>query len=140
MAPQAPSITELIASWLPVENIYSSNQQNIVNYGVELQIVPYISLDGQVRLEILNASVSDLDENFENRPRLISHQISTSALMMDGETLVLGGLLQKKSRNRRTRVPGASKTPLFGGLFRSKEEEEVTTEVLIIIRPKILES
>ena len=126
--------------WLPVENIYSSNQQNIVNYGVELQIVPYISLDGQVRLEILNASVSDLDENFENRPRLISHQISTSALMMDGETLVLGGLLQKKSRNRRTRVPGASKTPLFGGLFRSKEEEEVTTEVLIIIRPKILES
>ena len=69
MAPQAPSITELIASWLPVENIYSSNQQNIVNYGVELQIVPYISLDGQVRLEILNASVSDLDENFENRPR-----------------------------------------------------------------------
>ena len=99
--------------WLPVENIYSSNQQNIVNYGVELQIVPYISLDGQVRLEILNASVSDLDENFENRPRLISHQISTSALMMDGETLVLGGLLQKKSRNRRTRVPGASKTPLI---------------------------
>jgi type II secretory pathway component GspD/PulD (secretin) len=60
--------------------------------------------------------------------------------MMTGETLVLGGLLQKKSRNRRTGVPGVSKTPLFGGLFRSKKEEEITTEVLIIIRPKILGS
>ncbi|MFT5841946.1 MAG: type II secretory pathway component GspD/PulD (secretin) [Pseudohongiellaceae bacterium] len=127
-------------AWLPIMNIYSSNQENIVSYGVDLQIVPYISLDGQVRLEILRASVSDLDESFENRPRLISHQISTSVLLMDGETLVLGGLLQKKTRNRRTAVPGVSKTPLFGGLFRSKEEEEVTTEVLIIIRPKILKS
>ena len=128
-------------TWLPVMSIGGSNgQENVVNYGVNLQIVPYISLDGQVRLEILNASVSDLDESFESRPRLINHSISTSVLMMDGETLVLGGLLQKKTRNKGSKVPGASKTPLIGGLFRNNEEEVVTTEVLIVIRPKILGS
>ncbi len=128
-------------TWLPVMSIGGSNgQENIVNYGVNLQIVPYISLDGQVRLEILNASVSDLDESFDSRPRLIDHSISTSVLMMDGETLVLGGLLQKKTRNKGSKVPGASKTPLIGGLFRNNEEEVVTTEVLIVIRPKILGS
>lgn len=127
-------------AWLPVLNMAGNNQANAVNYGVDLRIVPYISQDDQVRLEILQASVSDLSEAVENDPRLISHAISTSVLMMDGETLVLGGLLQKKVRNQKDRVPGASRTPVVGGLFRSKEQEAITTEVLIVIRPKILSS
>ena len=127
-------------AWLPVLNMAGNGQANAVNYGVDLRIVPYISQDSQVRLEILQASVSDLSEAVENDPRLISHAISTSVLMMDGETLVLGGLLQKKVRNQRDKVPGASRTPIVGGLFRNKEQETVTTEVLIVIRPKILSS
>ncbi len=127
-------------AWLPVLNMVGNNQANAVNYGVDLRIVPYISQDSQVRLEILQASVSDLSEAQENDPRLISHAISTSVLMMDGETLVLGGLLQKKVRNQNARVPGASRAPVLGGLFKNKEQEAVTTEVLIVIRPKILSS
>ncbi len=110
-----------------------------VDYGVRLQIVPYISKQNQIRMEIINASVSDITENYDNQPRIISHSISTSVLMMNGEALVLGGLLQKKLRKASSRVPGASATPLFGNMFRNRSDEEINTEVLIIIRPKILE-
>jgi type II secretory pathway component HofQ len=126
-------------AWLPALNMGANGQLNAVNFGVDLRIVPFISQDDQIRLEILQASVSDLSESFDNQPRLISHAISTSVLMMDGETLVLGGLLQKKLRNRDSKVPGANKTPIFGNMFKHKEEESVTTEVLIVIRPKIME-
>ena len=125
-------------AWLPVMNLGAANQQSAVNFGVDLRIVPFISQDNQIRLEILEASVSDLAETFDEEPRLISHAISTSVLMLDGETLVLGGLLQDKVRNRNARVPGASRTPVLGGLFKNKEEYTETTEVLIVIRPRIL--
>lgn len=126
-------------AWLPVLNVNNNNGNNAVSYGVDLRIVPYISQDEQVRLEILQASVSDLSETLEDVPRLISHAISTSVLMQNGETLVLGGLLQKKVRNQKGRVPGASSAPLIGNLFKNKEAESVTTEVLIVIRPRILQ-
>jgi len=126
-------------AWLPVLNVGASNQANAVSYGVDLRIVPFISQDDQIRLEILQASVSDLSETMKNDPLLISHAISTSVLMQDGETLVLGGLLQKKVRQENGRVPGASRAPILGNLFKNKESESVTTEVLIVIRPKILE-
>ncbi|MFK7864781.1 MAG: type II secretion system protein GspD [Pseudohongiellaceae bacterium] len=125
-------------AWLPVLSAGANNQVNAVNFGVDLRIVPYISQDEQIRLEIIQASVSDLTETLQDQPRLISHAISTSVLMKNGETLVLGGLLQKKTANRKSQVPGASKTPLLGNLFRHKEEESITTEVLIVIRPKIM--
>lgn len=125
-------------SWLAALNSGSGSQRMAVSYGVDLKIVPYISQDNQVRLEIMQASVSDLTQDFNNDPKLISHAISTSVLMQDGETLVLGGLLQKKNRNNKSNVPGASKTPLIGGLFKHSEEEAVNTEVLIVIRPQIL--
>lgn len=125
-------------AWLPVLNVGANSQMNAVNFGVDLRIVPYISQDEQIRLEILQASVSDLTETIQDQPRLISHAISTSVLMKNGETLVLGGLLQKKTSNRKSKVPGASRTPLLGGMFKHKEDETVTTEVLIVIRPKIM--
>jgi len=127
-------------TWLPLQNLSSNNSQDAVSYGVDLKIIPYISKENRVRLEILQASVSDLTKDLDELPKLISHAISTSVIMVDGETLVLGGLMQKKSRNQLARVPGASKTPLFGGLFKHSEEAMVTTEVLIVIRPKILET
>ena len=124
--------------WLPMLSISNNNTINEVNYGVDLRIVPFISKLNHIRLEILKASVSDLTTDFNGMPKLISHTISTSVIMLDGETLVLGGLMQKKSRNQRSKVPGFSKTPFIGGLFRHTEQAMVTTEVLILIRPKIL--
>jgi type IV pilus assembly protein PilQ len=136
------NFSSMQTSWLPMMNLGMgmNNQQNAVNYGVDLRIVPFISNDDQIRLEIIQASVSDLTEDKNDQPLLVSHSISTSVLMIDGETLVLGGLLQKKQRNRRSGVPGASKTPVIGGLFRHKEEHSETTEVLIVIRPQIMSS
>lgn len=127
-------------TWLPIQSLGANNSQNTVSYGVDLKIIPYISKENQVRLEILQASVSDLTEDLNELPKLISHAISTSVIMVDGETLVLGGLMQKKSRSQMSKVPGAAKTPVFGRLFKHSEEAMVTTEVLIVIRPKILET
>lgn len=132
------NFSSMETAWLPMLSVSNNNTINEVSYGVDLRIIPYISKLNQVRLEIIKASVSDLTSDFNGLPKLISHAISTSVIMEDGETLVLGGLMQKKSRNQLARVPGISEVPLIGGLFKHSEQAMVTTEVLILIRPKIL--
>lgn len=134
------NFSSIQTSWLDLDaSNLSNNRREGVEYGVNLSIVPFISLDKQIRLEIIDASVSDLTQDLDDEYRLISHAISTSVLMIDGETLVLGGLLQKKQRNQNSNVPGASSLPFMGGLFKQKDNELVDTEVLIVIRPKIME-
>ena len=130
------SSTETV--WLPVFG-GSSQQPLSITYGINLKIIPFVSHRDHIRLEILQASVSDLTENQARQPVLINHAISTSVLMRDGETLVLGGLLQKKRRNRENKVPGASKLPVFGRFFSHTHNTLEHTEVLIVIRPKILD-
>lgn len=132
------NFSSIQTTWLPMLSLSNNNSFHEVSYGVNLRIIPYISKENQIRLEILQASVSDLTKDFDGLPKLISHTISTSVIMRDGETLVLGGLIQRKSRNQLAKVPGISRTPLLGNLFKHTQTAMISTEILIVIRPSIL--
>lgn len=119
-------------------NAYSNFEQ--LSYGVEMSVVPRISFDGQVSLQIIKASVSDLTEDHDAKPRLISHSITNTVDVPDGDYLVLGGLLQRKVRSMHNKLPiGLSNTAL-GFLTGQKKAVEEEMEVLIMIRPRILHS
>ena len=129
--------------WLPysttVNSGSSADRRNQLTYGVEMRVVPRISVDGSVRLNILNASVSDLATGQDDQPRLISHSISNTVSIQDGDYLILGGLLQKKLRNSNTGLPLSSPFKAFDFLSSTTETEEEEMEVLIMIRPTILQ-
>lgn len=119
-------------------NAYSNVEQ--LSYGVDMSVVPRISFDGQVSLQIIKASVSDLTEDHDAKPRLIAHSITNTVDVPDGDYLVLGGLLQKKVRRMHNKLPiGLSNTPL-GFLTGQKKAVDEEMEVLIMIRPRILHS
>jgi type II secretory pathway component GspD/PulD (secretin) len=119
-------------------NAYSNVEQ--LSYGVDMSVVPRISFDGQVSLQIIKASVSDLTEDHDAKPRLIAHSITNTVDVPDGDYLVLGGLLQRKVRRMHNKLPiGLSNTPL-GFLSGQKKAVEEEMEVLIMIRPRILHS
>ena len=109
-----------------------------IQYGVELKIVPHIAQSRQVVLNILLARVSDLTTNHLGMPEVVSHSISTTVRVREGEALVLGGLLQKKRRLNTTKVPILADIPLLGAFFRSEQNEVEEMEILIVIQPKIL--
>ena len=111
-----------------------------LSYGVEMSVVPRISLDGQVSLQIINASVSDLSEDHQAKPRLISHSIANTVDVPDGDYLVLGGLLQRKVHRRHNKLPIGLSNTAVGFLTGQKKAVEEEMEVLIMIRPRILHS
>jgi general secretion pathway protein D len=64
--------------------------------------------------------------------------ITTSVLIRDGGTLVLGGLIQDSSTNSEQRVPFLGRIPLLGELFRTRDTAKNKTNFLIFLQPRIL--
>jgi general secretion pathway protein D len=56
----------------------------------------------------------------------------------DGESLVLGGLIQERDSLRRSKVPLLGDVPLIGNAFRRKEDIVERTELIVFIRPRIV--
>lgn len=123
--------------WLP-QLTEGTNKIKGLAYGVNIKLVPHIHSDNDIRLDIVDASVSDLTSSSAGNPILVSHSVSNSVEIKNGDLVVLGGLLQKKNRNKNARVPGLSKLPGAKRLFSQQQTEVRETEVLIVIRPTIL--
>jgi len=112
--------------------------------GVLLDITPEISKDGGITLRI-NPSVSDtvgnVDSNNKNRtmpPDLSRRQISSVVTVQDGNRIILGGLINRKSTNDTTKVPLLGDIPFLGYLFKQENIGEKVEELVIIIEPHII--
>ena len=127
-------------TWLPysIRKGYSTVQHQEISYGIELKIIPNIAVDGRITLEILDASVSDLVITEDDEHLLMSHRISNTVDVKDGDYLVLGGLLQKKQSTHKEGLPFISNFNPLNLFFSQSETKEYETEILIMIRPRII--
>lgn len=111
--------------------------------GVKLTVEPSIRLGNELSLKMkvevirvgdqvtLQASPPIQQFKFGNR------SAETTLNMRDGETVVLGGLIQEEDRRTRVTMPWIGDWPLIGKLLSSFKTERVTTEVILTITPRI---
>jgi type IV pilus assembly protein PilQ len=71
-------------------------------------------------------------------PSIDTRQITTQVLVNDGQTVVLGGILETDSRDDVEKVPFLGDIPGLGVLFRKKSTRDEKNELLIFVTPKIL--
>ncbi len=71
-------------------------------------------------------------------PSIDTREITTQVLVNDGQTVVLGGILETDNRDDVNKVPFLGDVPGLGVLFRSKSKKEEKNELLIFVTPKIL--
>ena len=114
--------------------------------GVKLTVEPSIRLGGELTLKMkievirlgeqvtLQASPPITQFKFGNR------SAETMLSIKDGETILLGGLLQEEDRKTRVTVPWIGDLPLIGNLISSFKTERVTTEVILTITPHIVQN
>jgi len=107
--------------------------------GVKLSITPQIN-EGDSLLLTISQEISNIASSSAGAVDLITNQriIETTVIVDDGQTLVLGGLLEDTLRESDQRVPVLGRIPLLGNLFRSRKTDKVKTNLLIFIKPKIL--
>jgi general secretion pathway protein D len=107
--------------------------------GLSLKVKPQISADGTVKLQI-SQEVSSIDPNLSNPAGIITDKraINSTVLVDDGQTIVLGGLMDDQVTSGEQGVPGLSKVPVLGNLFKAQTREHVKTNLMVFLRPRIL--
>ncbi len=114
-------------------------------YGVELKIKPQI-LPGGEQIELaVHPKVSALDYANAvtiigfNIPALRTREANTTVTIRSGQTLIIGGLVQRTQSENISKIPVLGDLPIIGQLFRHKEFQEGRTELVILVTPEIME-
>lgn len=109
--------------------------------GLTLNVTPQINADDTVRLAI-KQEVSNLTNSSAAAGGEITAKraLSTNVLVSDGNVIMLGGLLENGSGSVKQQVPGLSKLPLVGGLFKGKNATKTQRVLLVMLRPRVVSS
>lgn len=116
------------------------NIERTIPYGVQIDVTPRIAADGRITLDV-TASVEDVlseteDPTFLN---LSTRNVGTTVSVVEGQTVLLGGLLQNSLTLTRRQIPVLGSLPLVGDVFARTVSEEDTVDLLIILTAQIID-
>jgi pilus assembly protein CpaC len=112
-------------------------------YGVGLAFTPTVLSDGLINLKI-EPEVSQLDQAHPVQvagisvPPLIVRRASTTVELRDGQSFVIGGLLQSQGETAQQQLPWIGDVPILGALFRSAAYQKKETDLAIIVTPRLV--
>jgi pilus assembly protein CpaC len=112
-------------------------------YGVGLAFTPTVLRDGLINLKIV-PEVSELDFSHPVQflgysiPPLTVRTASTTVELRDGQSFVIGGLLQNKSTTAQQQLPWIGDVPVLGALLSSKRYQKEETDLAIIVTPRLV--
>lgn len=124
---------------------------NTVPVGIVMSVTPQISAGGVVNINVrptissLIRYVPDPNPNLvavnnQGIPEIQVREIESLLQVSSGNTAVLGGLMQDVIRRNSDNVPGLYKLPLIGKLFTGENDTNMKTELVIFIRPTVIEN
>jgi len=108
--------------------------------GLTLRIKPQISEGGAIRLEIFQ-EVSSVDPTSRSGASdLVTNKrsLETKVVVDDGNTIVLGGLIDNTVKQTQEAIPILGSIPFLGALFRYRQEVRSRTNLMIFLRPVIV--
>jgi general secretion pathway protein D len=109
--------------------------------GLTLKIKSQIGEGGTVRMVVYQENSSVVPGSTgTNGPTLDKSAIETNVVVDDGDLIVLGGLMKDEYTDGEDGVPGLSKIPLLGNLFKSENRRRLKTNLLVFLRPVVMRS
>ncbi|MFA5505601.1 MAG: type II secretion system secretin GspD [Vulcanimicrobiota bacterium] len=115
--------------------------------GIKLLVTPHVSQSDTIKLEIEQEiqEVTDfLEQNLGGTgftvPLISNRNVRTTITVKDGQTLMIGGLISKRTTKTLRKVPILGDIPLIQNLFRELREEEAKTTLFISLTPHIVEA
>jgi type IV pilus assembly protein PilQ len=103
-----------------------------------LEVTPHITPDQRIAMK-LKITKNDLAGFFGDVPTVSTNEVETAVLVDNGDTIVIGGIVQSSSNISSTGTPWLSKIPGLGWLFKNKSNTTKDNELLVFITPKILQ-
>ena len=128
-----------------------TNTVNQANIGLILQVIPRINDEGVVVMsitaqnsslgpEITGTPITAVNGTLVRQPPINITQVNTVVSALDGQTIILGGLITKNKTDLHRKVPWIGDIPVLGRLFRFDSVSNERDELLVIMTPHIVRS
>jgi len=128
---------------IPVPGAFGQISVDYKRYGVGLAFTPTVLAGGQINIKI-EPEVSEIDTTRSvavgqnvTVPALTVRRASTTIELRDGQSFMIGGLLQSTSHNDIEQLPWLGEVPVLGALFRSASYQKRETDLAIIVTPRL---
>lgn len=115
----------------------TSTSYDYLETGVSLEVTPRINASGAVQLDISQEVSRPGTATGGANPPIDKSTISTIISAQDGETVVLGGLIQENDTSGRSGVPLLSSIPVVGSLFGATNMNNSRKELILLITPRV---
>ena len=121
-----------------VSNGVVSSDFKTVSAGIILNVTPTINAEDRITLRIAPESSFPTQESTEAGPIIRTRTAQTTVVIKDGDTLVIGGLIDDQDTKGIQKVPILGDIPILGVFFRSETSKKVRNELLVFVTPRIV--
>jgi type IV pilus assembly protein PilQ len=128
---------------IPFETVsQSGTQTQFIDATLNLTVTPHITPDGSVIMKIkaTKNAIGTFRSARTGAPSIDKREATTEVLVKDGDTTVLGGILESTQAKTVEGVPLLKNIPILGWLFKRQSRSETNNELLIFITPTIVKS
>ncbi len=106
---------------------------------LKLEVTPQITDEGKISMEILASNDSpDYANEVQGNPPIKTSEIASKVVIADGETIVIGGVIQTDEEKQDSGFPFLQHIPVLGWLFKTQDYSNTKKQLLIFITPRIL--
>ncbi|MFA4919548.1 MAG: secretin N-terminal domain-containing protein [Thermodesulfovibrionales bacterium] len=142
--PLATSATTYIPTSGTTENTPITSTVQYKDIGIILKVKPQINDSGLVSLELSqelsDVSTTTTDIAGQKYSAIDKTETTTTLVVQDGETIVIGGLIREDNTKTKTGIPFLSQIPLIGNLFSYTEKITARTELIILLTPHVIKN
>lgn len=110
---------------------------DFLEVGTKLTFTPYISSDGTIKMDI-HPEVSEGSITTDGLPQKQTTEATTTVVVRDGETVIIGGLIKNKSKEVENGIPFLMNIPIIGNAFKKKEILWEKKEIIAMLTPHLI--
>lgn len=129
---------------------YGGGYTQFLDVGITLDVTPYITPDDLVVMEIAQ-TISELEGFVDTgggqvegggmkAPQTVEREATSTISVKDGDTILLGGYIRSAKNDTESGVPFLKDIPFLGNLFKNNSQQNKRSELLVLIRPTILDT
>lgn len=113
---------------------------NFLDVGIVLTVTPRITSNGHVIMDVTQTANDFVGYTSFNAPIVNQREAQTTVNIADGQTVVLGGIINNSVTDTVSKVPLLGDLPIIGNLFRSTNKDHAKTELLVFLTPHIVKN
>jgi len=126
---------------LPTSSSIGTTSVQFKPYGIKFEINPTLTESGSIAARVMT-ELSTIDPAIKvgDLPAFLSRQTETEVNLLEGETLVISGLISEDKSKTVDKLAGLGNIPILGKLFQSKDFRERRSEMVVFVTPRFISS